>query len=262
MIKCLVLTTLAVLAAGDPIPSLVPLFPLSPGGRIVGGTDASIEDVPYQVTLQLSGFSFCGGTIVANQWVLSAAHCMGYPTSMVKVRAGSAYTASGGSLHAVEKVIVHEKYGTTPYGVPKNDVALMRLKEPLELDNTRKAISLFEQNEEAEVGAYSVITGWGVTSQGGSSPSVLQTVQVPIVSKKKCSEAYSRYGGIPPGQICAAYPEGGKDACQGDSGGPLAINGRLAGIVSWGNGCAKPGWPGVYTEVASYRDWILENSGI
>ncbi|XP_012283094.1 trypsin-1 [Orussus abietinus] len=238
------------------------MSPLSPGGRIVGGTETTIEDVPYQVVLQVNGIYLCGGTIISDQWILSAAHCMGYSTKLLQVRAGSVHEQSGGSLHGVEEVIVHEEYLMNAYSVPENDVALLRLKEPLALDSTRQTIPLYEKDEEAKVGAYSTITGWGAITQGGPTSSVLQTVQVPIISKEKCNEAYRTFGGLPAGQICAAYPEGGKDSCQGDSGGPLAINGRLAGVVSWGNGCARPGWPGVYTEVASYRDWIHQKSGI
>ena len=108
-------------------------------------------------------------------------------------------------------------------------------------------------------GVKSVITGWGNTGRG--SPVQLQTVTVPIITKDLCNDAYKRYGGIPEGQICAAYyGVGGKDACQGDSGGPLAIDGRLAGIVSWGNGCAQAYYPGAYTEVAAYRQWINEHA--
>lgn len=144
-----------------------------------------------------------------------------------------------------------------------NDISVIRLSRDLTLDSTRAVIPLFDQNEESVVGADAVITGWGTLTEGSNSlPTILQVVTVPIVSKSYCNSAYSIWGGLPAGQICAAVPEGGKDACQGDSGGPLAIGGRLAGIVSWGNGCARRGYPGAYTEVASYRTWITENSGI
>lgn len=187
---------------------------------------------------------------------------MVYPSSWVTIRAGSTLSTSGGSVHSVSSVISHTSYGDNAFGVPVSDIALMRVSSALTLDTTRAAIPLYNSGEEAVVGAPAVITGWGALTEGGSSPTVLQTVTVPIVSKADCSSAYSVWGGLPAGQICAAVPEGGLDACQGDSGGPLAINGRLAGVVSWGNGCARAGWPGVYAEVATYRTWITENSGI
>ena len=86
-------------------------------------------------------------------------------------------------------------------------------------------------------------------------------MRIPIIDTRVCNEAYDSFGGLPAGQICAAHPAGGKDACQGDSGGPLAVDGKLAGVVSWGNGCAKKGYPGAYTEVAAFREWIEEKIG-
>ncbi|XP_053594601.1 uncharacterized protein LOC103570336 [Microplitis demolitor] len=230
--------------------------PFTPHGRIVGGKPTDVKEVPHQVSLQVYGFAFCGGTIVAEDWVLTAAHCAVYSASAIEVRAGTSTKGSGGTLHGVSKIIVHENFKTNRYGIPINDVALLKLSTPFDVDEFRQPIDLFEFREEAIEGIHSTITGWGATVEGGSTPEVLNTVDVPIISKKECHDAYISFGGLPEGQICAAYPEGGKDACQGDSGGPLTIQGRLAGIVSWGNGCARPGYPGVYTEVASFRDWI------
>lgn len=243
-------------AAADPVPRLPSLNPYTPNGRIVGGTNVNIEEVPYQVSLQAYGFGFCGGSIIAENWVLTAGHCMIYSPSTMVVRAGTTTKSSGGSQHQVAEIIRHENYRTNKYGIPENDVALIRLATPLQLDATRQPIPLYDFKEEAVPGIKATITGWGATYQGGSTSEVLQIVNVPVVSKSDCNSAYTSYGGVPAGQICAAYPQGGKDACQGDSGGPLAIDGRLAGIVSWGNGCAKKGYPGVYTEVAAFRDWI------
>jgi trypsin len=96
---------------------------------------------------------------------------------------------------------------------------------------------------------------------GGSSSDVLLKVDVPIVSKSECDSNYSGFGGIPPNQICAGLEEGGVDSCQGDSGGPLYKDGEIFGIVSWGVGCAFAGYPGVYTEVSAYSDWISQVTG-
>lgn len=239
------------------------LYPYSPTGRIVGGHDVAIEDVPYQVSLQVYGFGFCGGSIVSTDWILTAGHCVeSYQPESITVRAGTNRMSKGGSIHSVEKIIKHENYRICPQGIPCNDIAVMKLNEPFKLDATRQPISMFKQFEESTEGSNTILTGWGSSEEGGGQSEVLKTVQVQIVSKKNCYEAYKHLRGIPEGQICAAVPEGGKDTCQGDSGGPVAVKGRLAGIVAWGLGCARKGYPGVYTEVAWYRDWIKKQTEI
>ncbi|XP_012283092.1 trypsin-3 [Orussus abietinus] len=262
MSKLLVIAALVTIAAADPIPWVSRSSPKSPQGKIVGGTEVSIEEVPYQVVFMVSGMSTCGGSIISREWVVTAAHCMGYPKFMYTLRAGSNRANNGGTKHALAKVIIHEDYKIDADGIPEHDIALVKVKTPFTFDSTRRPISLYNLNEEVEDGANSVITGWGVTSIDGQGSDILHTVNVPIISKQDCKEAYSSQRGLPEGQICAAYPDGGQDACQGDSGGPLVVAKRLAGVVSWGNGCAIPGYPGVYSEVAYYRSWIARNSGI
>ncbi|XP_015520032.2 trypsin-1 [Neodiprion lecontei] len=259
MIKIVVLVALVAVAS---VNASFQTGNVSPTGRIVGGEDAAIEEVPYQVSLQVFGSHICGGAIISDTWILTAAHCMVYPRRWFTVRAGSTVSSIGGTRTSLSSVVSHASYSSNRWGIPINDIALLQLASALTLDSTRQPISLYAVDEEATVGSIAVITGWGTLTEGGSASRTLQTVSVPIISKADCNSAYSVWGGLPDGQICAAYPEGGKDACQGDSGGPLAISGRLAGVVSWGNGCARAGWPGVYTEVASYRSWISTNSGV
>lgn len=236
-----------------------------PTGRIVGGKPTTIKNVPYQVSLQYDyvGSHYCGASIIAENWVLTAAHCMrGRSLKSLRVHAGiDDLGAKSGSVHQIEEAIIHENFSTSSNGVPRNDIALIRVKEAFKFDETRQPVPLFNDNEESKSGSYAVITGWGETKTR-RAPTVLQIAKVPIVTKKECNDAYQRLGGLPEGQICAAYPEGGVDSCQGDSGGPLVIEARQAGIVSWGNGCGYPGYPGAYTEVASYRDWIRKNTGL
>jgi trypsin len=116
---------------------------------------------------------------------------------------------------------------------------------------------------EPYAGQNAVVTGWGTLSSGSSSlPIRLQAVVVPIVPREECNEAYAAYGGITGNMICAAVTGGGKDACQGDSGGPMAVDGVLTGLVSWGAGCAEPLYPGVYSNVASLRSFITQQTGV
>ena len=235
-------------------------FIRSPTGRIIGGANTTIEKVPYQISLQMYGSHMCGGSIISRNYILTAGHCVANNVEQMSIVIGTTNIKGHGIRHKVAKVIRHESFSANYYGIPVDDIALVRLSEPIEIRENSKPIELFKKGEVAQAGSYSTITGWGITENG--IPEVLQTVTVPIITKKKCHNDYSYWGGIPAGQICAAYPEGGKDACQGDSGGPLAVNGRLAGIVSWGNGCAQPGKPGVYTEVAFYRDWIKKHANV
>lgn len=226
-------------------------------GRIVGGEATTIDQVPYQVSFQFLDDHFCGASIISKEWIVTAGHCVEHESKWYTVRSGSTNNAEGGNIHTVDKIIQHEGYGADSNGVPFNDIALVHVVEPFVFDETCKAIELFDINEEAIAGATAVVTGWGHT--GELYPDILQIVEVPIIPKDECYLDCTR---VPSGQICAGYAEGGKDSCQGDSGGPLAIDGRLAGIVSWGLGCAEAGNPGAYTEVAAYRAWIKEKSGV
>ncbi|XP_076241296.1 trypsin-1 [Calliopsis andreniformis] len=228
-------------------------------GRIVGGEETTIEKAPYQVSLQTNGRHFCGGSIISANWVLTAGHCTSYSPSSYRIRAGST-NVNGGSVHRVSQVIRHKNYGSSDRGIPLNDIALLRVVEPFQLNNQRKAVSLYSGNAETLVGKNGMISGWGDTKNG--LPTKLRKVDVPLISKQSCNNAYRIYGGIPEGQICAGFMKGGKDSCQGDSGGPLVVNGQLVGVVSWGIGCAEPNYPGVYTSVSYYRRWIKENSGV
>ncbi|XP_015609257.2 trypsin-7 [Cephus cinctus] len=261
MTKYLVFAILVAVAAGSPAFN-ANLNPMSPTGRIVGGTSVQIEEIPYQVHFRVLGSNLCGGSIISENWLISAAHCFSYPASWYTARVGSTTSNAGGSVHTLSTIVNHEDYRSNQYGIPFDDVSVLKLTDPINFDVSRQPVPLYNDGEEAKVGALSVITGWGALSQGGAGTIHLQAVTVPIVSKEECDSAYSIWSGLPYGQICAAYPEGGKDACQGDSGGPLVIDGRLAGIVSWGNGCARPGFPGVYTEVAYYRNWIHGKTAI
>ena len=228
-------------------------------GRIVGGEETTIHAIPYQVSLRLSGHHVCGGSIISKDWILTAGHCASYAASKYQVHAGSTYVDNGGSLHSVQRIIKHESYGSHK-NIPLNDIALFHLAKPLQLDNSRKPVQLNQAAASSLVGKYGLVTGWGTTKQSSSStPRVLRKVSVPIISTQSCKNTYHE---LPNGQICAGFSKGGKDSCQGDSGGPFVVDGKLVGIVSWGKGCASPNYPGVYTEVSHYRQWIKNHSGV
>lgn len=248
--------------SGSPINQTLPDLVLGMDGRIVGGEETTIREAPYQVSLQTSGHHFCGGSIIGNKWVLTAAHCATNSAKSYRIRSGSTLVNSGGSVHRVQQVIRHKDYKNNKNGIPVNDIALLRIvdSDAFQFTNERKAVKLYQGAASSLVNKKALVTGWGNTNSG--TPVVLHKVSVPVISTQKCNNDYRDYGGVPSGQICAGYPAGSKDACQGDSGGPLAVNGQLVGVVSWGIGCGTPNHPGVYTDVSYFRQWIHQNSGV
>ena len=244
---------------------------------IVGGTPAQSGAWPWQVRLSIAtpqGTFLCGGSLVSDQWVLTAAHCVEdgnggtlSPASF-SVRAGSLQKDSGGVVMGVSRVITHHAYEAATMD---NDIALLRLSSPLPLSKTISPIAPLSASQEQQLAAtntLATVTGWGTTRSGGNTSAVLMQAQVPLISSGDCANqsAYPR-GELSSNMICAGYPQGGKDSCQGDSGGPLVVpNGQgghvLAGIVSWGESCAAPNYPGVYTRVANYQPWLQSQTQI
>ncbi len=237
---------------------------------IVGGADTTIEQHPWQVTLQVPEVAhWCGGSILSLDWILTAAHCVdGFPASDVTVRAGlTRLSQSDRQISRVSEIIVFPGYVHPTLG---KDVALLRLSTPLDLSGPKaSAIGLVTQRDEAlgltDPGVDTLVTGWGALSEGGSGPDTLQVVEVPVISNAVAEQAYQAIYPtltITDDQLAAGlFNIGGKDSCQGDSGGPLTVvNGSgtrlLAGVVSWGFGCARPQLPGMYARVSRFVAWI------
>jgi trypsin len=220
--------------------------------KIVGGVQASKGEFPFIVSLQTgSGSHFCGGSLIKKNWVLTAAHCVegGYLKSVV-VGLNTQGVTAGTEKFTVLQIVKNPNWDTNTMF---NDYALVKLSgdskfAPIALNSTELA------------GNVNFVTaGWGTTSEGSQSISKnLMKVTVPLVTPEACEAAYP--GALDGSMICAGYPEGGKDSCQGDSGGPLFIgsgsNMALAGVVSWGEGCARPNKYGVYSKVNAALPWI------
>ena len=244
-------------------------------GRIVGGEDVLIRDYPWQVSLQLTpqfgGAHMCGGTIVDEEWILTAAHCLVveqngedfYLTpAHVRIRAGftSMSDPSQGSYYNVSELHLHPDYSTSAY---PNDIALIRLSSEIDLADINKAkVGLVSQldadNGMTDIGEMVKVSGWGALSFGGPGPDILQAIEVPIVHVSQTS--YSPHQ-ITTDMIIAGAP--GQDSCQGDSGGPMVVADgegwyKVAGVVSWGINCGLPQYPGVYARVSYFENWIRD----
>ena len=238
--------------------------------NIVGGEDADIADYPWTVAIvTAAGQHYCGGTIIDKEWILTAAHCIG-STAYIRAGVSDKNDDSGQDRQAVQ-IINHENYEWIRDG---NDISLLRLSEPLDLSDPNVdavGISTVMHNQlgfENE-GVMSTITGWGRLSFGGTSPMILQAAEVPVVSNELAQEGYP--GEVITESMLAAgfWGVGGVDTCQGDSGGPLVVPEPdaplgfvVAGITSWGDGCAEPELMGIYTRISYFEQWIEDNSGL
>jgi secreted trypsin-like serine protease len=238
-------------------------FTAAPSQAIVGGHDAGPYPAVAEVTIAQS--FLCTGTLIAPDWVLTAGHCgsitgagvaspAAWPAAAIDVRIGGRTSGSGEQVPAKQVVVEPSYLATSGY-----DISLIQLSR-----NSAQAPVKVAGASEGALWAPSTletIVGWGTTSEGGNLPSTLQEAQVPITTDAYCSGAYSDFDART--MVCAGYPQGGVDTCQGDSGGPLfghtsvgAL--KVVGATSYGDGCARPGKPGVYARVAdsALREWI------
>ncbi|KAG9436905.1 trypsin-7 [Apis mellifera carnica] len=227
--------------------------------RIIGGHNASIIEYPYQVSIHYMGKHHCGGSIISENWLLTAAHCIyGLIPVNFKIRAGSTYN-NNGIEYSIKNIIMHEKYNIYTFDY---DVALIMLSTPIKISPTTKPIALAQSTTSVEIGKNAVVTGWGYLSVNSNSMSdILQVLTLPIVDQDVCKTIFSGINTVTENMICAGSLTG-KDTCKGDSGGPLVYNNVQIGIVSWGLKCALPNYPGVYTRVSAIRDWIKKKTGV
>jgi secreted trypsin-like serine protease len=249
----------------------------APGAKIIGGTPAdSASDYPWQVALFSNKSNFfttfyCGGTLLSERWIITAAHCADVSdTTYVAAGIIDLDKALSGEVAKVEQWYIHPAFDSNTFN---NDIALLKLEEPLKLANcgeTCIAIDTVTADNEADLmfeNATTIISGWGNrdNSEGADDyPTILHFAEVYITSCEGTGysdvDVYPNYP-ITSNMFCAGTADFSRDTCQGDSGGPLVVfdtdqTPLLGGITSWGEGCAIANFPGVYTRLSMYKAWI------
>ncbi|XP_053686667.1 ovochymase-2-like [Sabethes cyaneus] len=243
---------------------IITAAPTNDGQRVINGTDTTIEEHPFMLSLRDSlGTHNCGGTILTRYWIMTAAHCVGSSTpSLQSIQVGRTTVSmeDDESVFQIELVIVHPEYD--PWNSSVNDIALLKLVKPLEFSESIQPVTLpkpYFEVDEADLGV--TLVGWGMIDIG-VFPDTLQKVDYYVVPNDECNIAHES-NTIYPSQICAAEPGGGKGQCSGDSGGPLLHHGVQVGIVSWSvKPCTIAPYPGVLTKVSHYIDFIYEHTDV
>ena len=238
----------------------------APSMAIVGGSDAAAGEYPSVTEVNIAGAFLCTGTLIAPNYVLTAGHCgsitggtgvaspAAFPPQSIQVYIGSNKPGQGENV-PVSSITVEPKYLLNS----DYDITLLRLSRNSSKTPTRvvgaAGGSLWSP------GTLEEIVGFGTTSEGGDTPDTLQKAKVPVTTDAYCAGAYSDFDAR--SMVCAGYPQGGVDTCQGDSGGPMfgrdaAGALKVVGATSFGEGCARPGRPGVYARVGGteLREWI------
>ncbi|KAJ3649445.1 hypothetical protein Zmor_021187 [Zophobas morio] len=235
-----------------------------PGARIINGDQAAQGQFPWQVALffdSREGSWFCGGSIISEEWILTAGHCVNGADSATIVSGST--DAYGGDISESSRLVLHKDYDED---LLANDIGLVRLSRPLNLGGNTAAVSL--SSEELGDNVDITVSGWGLTSDDGTTISdSLNYVELVTISSTECENYYGQ-GSIRPEMVCANSPSSQvKSTCSGDSGGPVVINAGSnpvhVAVVSFVSdaGC-ESGAPSGYTRTAVYRDWIQENTGL
>ena len=244
----------------------------APASAIAGGAPAASGQFGYAVSLSAAGTPFCTGVALDDLTVLTAASCVdGRNAASISIRYDSLNSTSGGLQVPASSIVVYPGYDSTTF---QDNIAIVHTALPM-LDLS--PIALPASGDDPAGGKVLTVAGWGPTVAGGAPSTVLLTVQLPVISRTDCDVSYAPSGyTITPDMLCAGVTGGGKAACVqksgigqftgfGDAGGPAVTYTGLLGepvlraIPSWSIGCASPGYPGVYTRIGYFTDWIDEN---
>ncbi|XP_048360815.1 serine protease 56 [Sphaerodactylus townsendi] len=232
-------------------------------GKIVGGHRAWHGAWPWLVSVRLNEELMCGGVLVGELWVLTAAHCFAgsrneLAWSVVLGDYDLTKSDEGERAVPVSRILSHPKFNPKTF---HNDVALLELSSPVVPSAWVTPVCLPDRPADPAVGTLCNIVGWGSVYEDGAAADVVMEARVPVLAQDICRSTLGRQL-FTSAMFCAGYLSGGIDSCQGDSGGPLTCWDPLSeryvlyGITSWGDGCGAPGKPGVYTRVTAFTDWI------
>lgn len=225
---------------------------------IVGGFAINITQAPYQVSLRYRESHSCGASILSDHVIITAAHCLYHERSPrpLNIAAGSTTRVPmTGQDIQVARFILHPLYvDDQSYDY---DVAIIILAGQLQFNDHVQPIPLATKRPRS--GTKALVSGWGHLEEEGArgNSNDLQAAEVEVFANSKCTAGYGD-NRVTERMICAGAEKGGIDACQNDSGGPLVAEGQLLGIVSWGRGCAREGFPGLYTSIPDLHSWIIE----
>ncbi|TDG49312.1 hypothetical protein AWZ03_004180 [Drosophila navojoa] len=227
--------------------------------RIIGGQFASPGQFPHQVSLQLRGRHHCGGSLISDTMIVTAAHCtIGQSPSQMKAVVGTTDLAAGnGQTLDIAQLIIHPQYNPQTQDF---DMSLIRLSSPVRLGGAVQTIQLADADANYAADTLATISGFGAINQNLQLPNRLKFAQVQLWSRDFCNA--QNIPGLTDRMVCAGHPSGQVSSCQGDSGGPLTVDGKLFGVVSWGFGCGAKGRPAMYTYVGALRSWIKQTANV